>query len=122
MASELRVNTLKDASGNNSVATSVIAEGTAKSWHYYNQSTNAVEDSTNVASIADTATGRYTVNYTNDFSTAFYCVALSTNALTNQVAAASSLTASDADLRTRDATQADTDAAISTGQMTGDLA
>ena len=32
MASELRVNTLKDASGNNSVATSVIAEGTAKAW------------------------------------------------------------------------------------------
>ena len=32
MASELRVNTLKDASGNNSVATSIIAEGTVKTW------------------------------------------------------------------------------------------
>ena len=32
MASELRVNTLKDASGNNSVATSTVAEGTAKAW------------------------------------------------------------------------------------------
>ena len=32
MASELRVNTLKDASGNNSIATSVVFNGTAKAW------------------------------------------------------------------------------------------
>ena len=32
MASELRVNTLKDASGNNSVATSTVAQGSAKAW------------------------------------------------------------------------------------------
>ena len=32
MASELRVNTLKDASGNNSVATSVVFNGTCKAW------------------------------------------------------------------------------------------
>ena len=31
MASELRVNTLKDASGNNSVGMSTVAEGSAKS-------------------------------------------------------------------------------------------
>ena len=30
MASELRVNTLKDASGNNSVAMSYVADGNAK--------------------------------------------------------------------------------------------
>ena len=30
MASELRVNTLKDASGNNSIATSFVANGSAK--------------------------------------------------------------------------------------------
>ena len=30
MASELRVNTLKDASGNNSIATSFVAGGSAK--------------------------------------------------------------------------------------------
>ena len=30
MASELRVNTLKDASGNNSVAQSTVADGSAK--------------------------------------------------------------------------------------------
>ena len=32
MASELRVNTLKDASGNNSVGMSYVAEGSAKQW------------------------------------------------------------------------------------------
>ena len=39
MASELRVNTLKDASGNNSIATSFVASGSAKAckfrWHNY---------------------------------------------------------------------------------------
>ena len=32
MASELRVNTLKDAAGNNSIATSFVAGGSAKAW------------------------------------------------------------------------------------------
>ena len=32
MASELRVNTLKDANGNNSVGLSYVAEGSAKAW------------------------------------------------------------------------------------------
>ena len=32
MASELRVNTIKDASGNNSIATSFVAGGSAKAW------------------------------------------------------------------------------------------
>ena len=32
MASELRVNTLKDASGNNSIGLSYVAEGSAKTW------------------------------------------------------------------------------------------
>ena len=36
MASELRVNTLKDAAGNNSVATSVVASGSAKAWVNFN--------------------------------------------------------------------------------------
>ena len=36
MASELRVNTLKDASGNNSIATSFVAQGSAKAWVNFN--------------------------------------------------------------------------------------
>ena len=51
MASELRVNTLKDASGNNSIATSVVANGSAKAWINFNQtSTQAIRDSFNIFS------------------------------------------------------------------------
>ena len=51
MASELRVNTLKDASGNNSVAMSTVAEGSAKAWVNLNGSgTIASRDSFNVSS------------------------------------------------------------------------
>jgi len=76
MASELRVNTLKDASGNNSVATSTVAEGTAKVWINMNGTgTPAARDSFNVASITDNGTGDQTVNYTNSFGTVNYAVA-----------------------------------------------
>ena len=34
MASELRVNTLKDASGNNSIGYVYVAEGTQRQWVY----------------------------------------------------------------------------------------
>ena len=37
MASELRVNTIKDASGNNSVATSVLFGGSGKAWINMNE-------------------------------------------------------------------------------------
>ncbi len=73
MASELRVNTLKDASGNNSVALSTVAEGSAKSWINFNgQGTPAARDSFNHASITDNGTGDYTLAYTNSFNNANY--------------------------------------------------
>ena len=73
MASELRVNTLKDASGNNSIATSVVFNGSAKAWINFNGTgTIATRDSYNVGSITDNATGTYTVNYTSSFSDAEY--------------------------------------------------
>ena len=75
MASELRVNTLKDASGNNSVATSTVAEGTVKMWINMNGTgTPAARDSFNVSSITDNGTGDQTVNYTNSFGTVNYAV------------------------------------------------
>ena len=67
MASELRVNTLKDASGNNSVATSVVFGGTTKVWHNFDgQSTVATRDSYNVSSLTDNNTGDYTSAFTNN--------------------------------------------------------
>ena len=67
MASELRVNTLKDASGNNSVATSFIAGGSAKVWL---RSTDAavITQSLNVSSGTDNGTGNYTYAFTSSFN------------------------------------------------------
>tara|TARA_R110000824_G_scaffold306640_2_gene494186 strand:- start:30 stop:395 length:366 start_codon:yes stop_codon:yes gene_type:complete len=69
MASELRVNTLKDAAGNNSIATSFVASGSAKAWVNFNGSgTIAARTSLNLSSLTDNGTGDYTVNLTNSFS------------------------------------------------------
>jgi hypothetical protein len=74
MASELRVNTLKDASGNNSVATSVIANGSEKAWVNFNgEGTIAIRDSHNTASLTDSGTGVYAYNLTSNMATANYC-------------------------------------------------
>ena len=65
MASELRVNTLKDASGNNSVATSFVARGSAKSWAAVTAA-GALSDSLNVSSHDDDGTGDGGVNFTSN--------------------------------------------------------
>tara|TARA_R100000234_G_scaffold44844_1_gene26721 strand:- start:164 stop:547 length:384 start_codon:yes stop_codon:yes gene_type:complete len=78
MASELRVNTLKDASGNNSVAMSNVAEGTAKAWVNINLTTPAIVDSHNIASLTDGGTGKGEPQYTNNFSNGNYSVVVST--------------------------------------------
>ena len=72
MASELRVNTLKDASGNNSVATSVVFAGTAKVWIDLNGETFGARDSFNVSGQTDNGTGDYTVTINNDMGSANY--------------------------------------------------
>ena len=66
MASELRVNTLKDAAGANSVAMEYVAGGSAKAWVNFNGTgTIASRDSFNVTSLDDNGTGNYDVNFTN---------------------------------------------------------
>ena len=74
MASELRVNTLKDASGNNSVATSTVFSGSAKGWCYFDGTagTPAFSDSFNGASLTDVNTGQYDMNFTSNMSNATY--------------------------------------------------
>ena len=60
MASILRVNTLTDASSNNSTAMSTINQGTAKAWVQLNGTgTIAARDSFNHSSLTDGGTGRY---------------------------------------------------------------
>ena len=66
MASELRVNTLKDAAGNNSIATSFVAGGSAKAWMNLNGTgTIAIQDSLNIASVVDNGTGQYTPSFSS---------------------------------------------------------
>ena len=79
MASELRVNTLKDASGNNSIATSFVASGSAKAWvnldgtTTFNDADDEVKDSFNLSSAVDTSTaGNHTGNYTSSMSSVNY--------------------------------------------------
>jgi len=72
MASILRVNTLTDASSNNSVATSVIFNGTAKAWIFTNQA--SAVDSYNMSATTDHGTGHYTNSITSDFSSANWLI------------------------------------------------
>ena len=81
MASELRVNTLKDASGNNSVATSVVAGGSAKAFVVCALSaSNAVLKSLNSSSITDQGTGVVDQNFTSSFSDVDYLVLVQADA------------------------------------------
>jgi hypothetical protein len=72
MASELRVNTLKDASGNNSVAVSTVFNGSAKAWFNYDQVANSVRDSVNTSSFSDDSTGDFKANLASAMSDANY--------------------------------------------------
>ena len=78
MASILRVNTLTDASSNNSTAMSTINQGTTKAWINLNGTgTIATRDSFNVSSIADQATGDTRVTVSSAFATTDYCTTAS---------------------------------------------
>ena len=73
MASELRVNTLKDASGNNSIATSFVAGGSAKAYTTFNaESSNASYISLNQSSLSDIAVGQHALNFTTNMNSGNY--------------------------------------------------
>ena len=73
MASILRVDALTDASSNNSIATSVLFNGSNKAWINLNgSSTIANRDSYNISGITDNGTGDYTETFTSSMSNANY--------------------------------------------------
>jgi hypothetical protein len=72
MASELRVNTLKDASGNNSIATSFVAGGSAKAWAHVASAFGSLPDSFNISSLDDDGTGEFGLNFTNAMGSTNY--------------------------------------------------
>ena len=89
MASELRVNTLKDASGNNSVATSTVFSGSAKFYIRNGSAQTSILKSFNVSSLDDDGTGEGGVNLSNNFDGANYAV--TTGVLYNGSAGASDI-------------------------------
>tara|TARA_R110001583_G_scaffold190428_1_gene354672 strand:+ start:303 stop:701 length:399 start_codon:yes stop_codon:yes gene_type:complete len=72
MASILRVNTLTDASSNNSTAMSTINQGTAKAWSHVAAGGASLPDSFNCSSIDDDGTGEYGINFSNNMGSANY--------------------------------------------------
>ena len=73
MASILRVNTLTDASSNNSIATSVLFNGSAKAWIKFDMSSSFTnEDSFNVSSLDDDGSGDFGLNFSNNMANANY--------------------------------------------------
>ena len=85
MASILRVNTLTDASSNNSTAMSTINQGTAKAWVNFNgQGTIAARDSFNVASLTDNGDGDYTITFSNNMGNANYIINKTSHRLTKR--------------------------------------
>ena len=88
MASILRVDTLTDASSNNSTAMSTINQGSGKCWVQYNAST-AIQDSFNTTSLTDSATGKTVWNIASDMNNDDYSV---TTAISNGDASSTSCT------------------------------
>ncbi len=76
MASELRVNTLKDAAGANSVAMEYVAGGSAKAWVNFNGTgTIASRDSLNLSSLTDAGSGNYGITVSSAFANSDYAAA-----------------------------------------------
>jgi len=76
MASELRVDTLKDSSGSNSVGMAYVAGGSGKAWANYSGSGTTFRDSFNCASATDNGTGDYTNSFTSNMNNDDYSVSV----------------------------------------------
>jgi hypothetical protein len=75
MASELRVNTLKDAAGNNSVAMQYVAGGSARAWLNFNlDGTHTARDSLNLSSLTDNGVGDSTITLSNAMDNSLYTI------------------------------------------------
>ena len=94
MASELRVNTLKDAAGNNSIGLSYVAEGSAKAWAFTNDAGTTINDSFNISSLGDTDTGKQLLSFTSAMGNANYMSQATSNGSQNDWGHAGTITKS----------------------------
>jgi len=65
MASELRVTTIANNAGSESVNSTYVINGSAKAWFNASQTSNTINDSLNYSSLTDHGTGQFTVTFTN---------------------------------------------------------
>ena len=72
MASILRVNTLTDASSNNSIATSFIAGGSAKVWCKLSGAEQTINDRLNLSSRTDLGVGQTELNFSSAFGSSHF--------------------------------------------------
>ena len=77
MASILRVNTLTDASSNNSVPMATVASGSAKAFEIHTDDLTTLIESFNTSSITDGSTGICSPVFTNNMATVNYFTAAS---------------------------------------------
>ena len=122
MASELRVNTLKDASGNNSVAMSTVAEGTAKAWGQLAATgTISLNDSFNNSAATDVGTGIFEFNFTNAMNNNDFCIQANGSSQI-QITSSTNLSTSTCRILNRDQSNSAEDTTILSNSVTGDLA
>lgn len=129
MASELRVNTLKDAAGNNSVGMEYVAEGSAKHFSRINMSAGSITKSFNLSSISDFGTGAFDLSYTNSFSDANYSLSGNHNSVSSNTAStifghdnSGLMTTSQVNVVCFNSASGRTDATECSSQIWGDLA
>ena len=73
MASELRVTTIANNAGTESVDTTYVINGSAKAWVNFNgQGTIAQRDSLNVTSLTDDGVGQHSYSFVNNFNNVDY--------------------------------------------------
>ena len=101
MASELRVTTIANNAGSESVNTTYVVNGSAKAWvHWDGESTASIRDSFNFASLTDSGTGDYTFSYTANQTDGTYCSVVSASRTSNaqgQIVCSTTFNTSDID-------------------------
>ena len=128
MASTLKINTLTGVTTAGSIAvtgegnstTTNLQQGLAKSTIHYDQTNNAIRDSFNVSSNADSAAGLWTYTVTNAYSNIYWQPVFSGASAHTQIHAANTTTVGS--FRARDASANNDDSTLNTVIGTGDLA
>ena len=73
MTSELRVTTIANNAGSESVDTTYVVNGSAKHWTHFDQSnSNTVRDSFNQSSATDVSTGNYYFSFSSSMANKYF--------------------------------------------------